>query len=115
MGRYNGEEVVLTGFYFNGSETIVLAERLEATGLSEGHLWPAGRMVWIENSDMPVEVYEQLYQQEMIGPLERYGQLRIRGRFEYGGTYGHGGNFIAQIVPAEVEYLSWSPEPSQAD
>ena len=47
-GQYNGKDIILTGFYFHGAETIVLSERLEPTGFSEGHLWPRGRMVWIE-------------------------------------------------------------------
>ena len=111
--EYNGSEIVLTGFYFDGWETIVLSEKLEYTGRSEGHLWPRGRMVWIEDNLNPRDIYDRLYQQELIGPLERYGKLRITGRFEYGGRYGHGGGFTAQIVPSEVELLSWSPPPEQ--
>ena len=113
--QYNGNDTILTGFYFHGWETIVLSERMEYTGFAEGHLWPRGRMVWIENNLIPTEVYDQLYQQEMTGPLERYGKLRIRGRFEHGGRYGHLGGFTAQIVPSEVELLPWSPPPQQPD
>ena len=107
--QYAGKDIVLTGFYFDGWETTVLSERLEYTGFAEGHLWPRGRMVWIEDNLIPGEVYDQLYQQELIGPLERYGKLRINGRFEHGGRYGHVGGFTAQIVPSEVELLPWSP------
>ena len=88
-----------------------LSERLEPTGFSEGHLWPRGRMVWIENNLISEEIYDRLYKQDMIGPLERYGKIRIRGRFEHGERYGHGGGFTAQIVPSEVELLAWSPDP----
>ena len=108
-GQYSGSEILLDGFYFHGWETTVLSERMEYTGRAAGHLWPRGRMVWIENNLIMTEVYDQLYQQEMIGPLERYGKLRIRGRFEHGGRYGHVGGFTAQIVPSEVELLPWSP------
>ena len=79
-GQYSGTDILLEGFYFDGWETTVLSERLEPTGFAEAHLWPRGRMVWIANNLIPTEVYDQLYQQEMIGPLERYGKLRIRGR-----------------------------------
>ena len=65
-------------------------------------------MVWIDNN-IPTEVYDQLHRQEMIGPLERYGRLRVRGRFEHGEEYGHLGGFTAQIVPLEVELLAWAP------
>ena len=111
--EYNGSEVVLTGFYFHGWETTVLSERLEYTGRAEGHLWPQGRMVWIEDNPVPRDIYDRLYQQELIGPLERYGKLRIKGMFEHGGRYGHGGGLIAQIVPSEAELLSWSPPREQ--
>ena len=113
--QYNGRDILLEGFYFHGWETIVLSERMEYTGMAEGHLWPRGRTVWIENDLIPTEVYDQLYQQEMIGPLERYGKLRIRGRFEHGERYGHLGGFAAQMVPSEVELLPWSPAPPQPD
>ena len=82
---------------------------MEYTGRAEAHLWPQGNMIWIENNAMPGEVYEQLYQQELIGPIERYGKLRIKGTFEYGGRYGHVGGFTAQIVPSHVELMPWVP------
>ena len=113
--QYKGTDILLEGFYFHGWETIVLSERLEPTGFAEGHLWPRGQMVWIEG-DVPREVYDQLYQQDMmIGPLERYGKLRIRGRYEHGGRYGHAGGFTAQIVLSDVELLQWSPVLQQPD
>jgi hypothetical protein len=109
--QYKGRDILLEGFYFHGFETIVLSERLEYSGYAQGHLWPRGQMVWIEGS-IPREVYDQLSQQAMIGPIERYGKLRIKGRFEYGERYGHGGGFTSQIVPSEVELLPWSPSPT---
>ena len=51
----------------------------------------------------------------MIGPLERYGKLRIRGRYEHGGRYGHAGGFTAQIILSDVELLQWSPVLQQPD
>ena len=101
----------MEGFYFHGWETIVLSERLEETGFAEGHLWPKGNMVWIENNLNPKDIYDRLYEQEMIGPVERYGKVRVEGRFDYGERYGHAGGFDAQIVPSKVELLPWSPSP----
>ena len=111
--EYSGSEVVLTGFYFHGWETIVFSEKLEYTGRAEGHIWPQGQMCWIQDDLIPRDIYDQLDQQELIRPLERDGKLRIKGKFEYGGRYGHLGGFTAQIVPSEVELLSWSPPPEQ--
>jgi hypothetical protein len=65
-------------------------------------------MMWIEGG-IPRDVFDQLHQQRMMGPTERYGKLSITGKFEYGGKYGHVGAYEAQIVPTEVLLLQWSP------
>ena len=109
--QYKGGDIRLEGFYFDGFETTVLSERLEYTGQAEGHLWPQGQMIWIDGDLIPVEIYGELYEQQMIGPIERYGKLRIKGRFDHGARYGHVGGFAAQIVPSEVDLLPWSPPP----
>lgn len=106
--QYNGRYVTVEGFYFSGFEVIVLSEKLEYSGYAEGHLVPKGRMVWIEGG-IPKEVYDKLYQQQMMGPSERYGKGRVTGKYEYGGKYGHVGAYSSQIVPVEVELLLWSP------
>ena len=106
--KYADQDIVLEGFYFDGFETTVLSERLEYTGFAEGHLWLRGQMIWIENNAILKEIYNQFDQQQMTGPLERYGKLHIQGRFEHGGQFGHGGGFSSQIVPLEVELLKWS-------
>ena len=110
---FNGATVEVEGFYFHGFETIVLAERLEPSGLADGHLWPRGAMLWIEGNGIPREIYEQMHSQDMIGPVERYGKLRVVGRFEYGDRYGHGGGFDAQIVSEQVTLLPWTPPSSK--
>jgi hypothetical protein len=118
-GKYSGSNIILEGFYFHGFEVIVLSERLEYSGYAEGHLVPKGRMLWVEGG-IPMEIYERLHQQQMMGPTERYGKVKIRGTFEYGAKYGHLGGYNAQITPAEVELLSYvQPEaeaaPSKAE
>ena len=106
--KYNGKTIAIEGFYFHGWEIIVLGEMLEYSGYAPGHLVPKGRMVWIEGG-IPKEVYDQLYQQTMMGPEERYGKVSLEGKFEHGGQYGHVGAYSSQIVPLEVELLPWSP------
>jgi len=105
---YRGRSIVIEGFYFQGWEVIVLCERLEPSGYAEGHLTPGGMMIWVEGG-VPRDVYEALHTQEMMGPEERFGKVRVRGRYEQGGEYGHLGGFSSQIVPSEVELLQWSP------
>lgn len=110
--QYDGCYVTIEGFYFNGFEIIVLSEKLEYSGYAEGHLVPKGRMLWVEGG-ISKEVYDKLYQQQMMGPLEYYGKVRINGTFEYGAKYGHLGAYSSQIVPIEVELLSWYPPEKQ--
>lgn len=106
--QYNDKMVTVDGFYFHGFEVIVLSEKLVYSGHATGHLIPRGEMIWIEGG-IPIEVYDNLYQQRMMGPTERYGKVRITGKFQYGGTYGHLDSYTYQITPSEVELLSWSP------
>jgi hypothetical protein len=65
-------------------------------------------MLWVEKG-IPKEIYDSLYPQEMMGPLERFGKVRIKGKLEYGGKYGHLGQYEYQITPSEVELLEWAP------
>jgi hypothetical protein len=106
--RYRGRNIVIEGFYFQGWEVIVLCERLEQSGYAEGHLAPGGLTIWVEGG-VPQDVYESLHSQAMMGPEERFGKVRVQGRDEQSGEYGHLGGFSSQIVPSEVELLQWSP------
>ena len=107
LDKYNGNEITIEGFYFHGFEVIVLSESLESSEYAQGHLIPKDKMIWVEGG-IPKEVYDKLYQQQMMGPLERYGKVRVKGKFEYGAKYGRLGAYSAQIVPSEVEVLPWS-------
>jgi len=107
-GKYNGKSVVIEGFYFSGFEVQVIAESLDYSGYAEGHLAPGGRYVWV-GGGIPWEVWSQLYKQKIMGPEERYGKVRLEGKFEYSGKYGHGGGYSSQIIPSKVEPLPWSP------
>jgi hypothetical protein len=107
-GSYNSKEIVLQGYYFSGFEIQVIAEGLKSSGYAEGHLIPEGKMLWV-NGGIPIDVYNQLRPQSMMGPLERYGKVRITGKFEYGGQYGHLGGYSSQITPTQVELIHWAP------
>ena len=95
--QYNRKYLTIEGFFFGGFEVIVLSENLEYSGYAEGHLVPKGRMVWIEGG-IPREVYDALYQQQMMGPMERYGKVRLKGKFEHGAKYGHLGGYSSQVI-----------------
>jgi hypothetical protein len=102
--KYNGKNVTLEGFYFHGWEVSCLSETLGPSGYTEGHLVPKGELIWVEGG-MPKEVYDGLYSQQMMGPTERYGKVRVSGKLQYGGRYGHVGGYSYQITPTQVELL----------
>lgn len=106
--QFDGVTVNVEGFYFQGFEVIVLSDKLEYSGYAPGHLVPRGEMIWIEGG-IPLEVYDNLQQQNMMGPTERYGKVRMTGTFHYGDKYGHAGAYEYQISPSEVELLPWAP------
>ncbi len=101
---YNDKEIVLEGYYFSGFEIQVIAEGLKSSGYAEGHLIPEGKMLWV-NGGIPIDIYNQLTQQAMMGPVERFGKVRITGKFEYGGHYGHLVSYDSQITPDKVELI----------
>jgi hypothetical protein len=91
-GQYDGKEIVLDGYYFAGFEALVIAEEMEYSGYAEGHLIPCGRYIWVDGG-MPIEIYDQLYRQDMMGPEEHYGKIRLTGRFEYEGESAQTGAY----------------------
>ena len=107
--RYNSRNITMEAFYFHGFETIILSNSLKYSGYAEGHFVPNGKLIWVEGG-IPLEVYNKLNRQQMMGPNERYGKVRVKGKFEYGGSYGHLGGYQFQVIPSAVELLPWSPE-----
>jgi len=110
--EFNGRDIIIDGFYFQGFEVVVLSEILEYSGYAEGHIIPEGTILWIEGG-IPKEVVDRLYKQDMMGPSECYGKIKLRGIFEFGKHFGHLGQYDYQIVTSEVELLSWSPPAQQ--
>ena len=106
--QYNDHKIVIEGFFFQGWETIVVSEKLEPSGLVEGHLVPQGRLIWVEGG-IPPDILETLHKQQMMGPEESYGKIRVKGHFEYGGKFGHLGSYDSQIKPTVIELLQWAP------
>jgi len=111
INTYNNKNIRIEGFYFQGWETIVLSEKLELSEYAEGHFVPKGRMIWVSGG-ISKELYDKLNQQQKIGPLERFGKVKITGKFEYGRKYGHLGGYDQQITPTETIILPWSPPAS---
>lgn len=103
--KFHDQEISIEGYYFNGFEIIVLSEKLNYSGYAEGHIIPTGKMFWI-SGEIPLEIYTNLHQQQMMGPIERYGKVLIKGKMEYGGEYGHLGQYDFQIIPYEIRAIN---------
>jgi len=103
--EYNGRDILLEEFYFHGFETAVLSEGWNIQDTPKdicGH-----KAKWSGSTTSSyLNVYDLFYLQEMIGPTEHYGKLRINGRFEHDDRYGHAGGFISQIVASKVALLA---------
>jgi hypothetical protein len=61
---------------------------------------------------LPKEIHDQLYTQTVnlsSGYPEHYGKIRVTGKFQAGGQFGHLGGYKYQITISEVSLLEWSP------
>jgi hypothetical protein len=105
--KFSGKTITIEGFYFQGFESNLLCENLKYSGYAPEHLVPDGEIIWI-NGGIPKDIYDSLPVQQVMGPTERYGKLRVTGKFEYGGKYGHLGGFSSQITVSNVVLLEWS-------
>jgi hypothetical protein len=105
---YNEKNVTIEGYFFSGWETITLSESMKHPVYAPEHFIPDGRMMWVDGG-IPKDIYDRLNQQQMMGPLERYGKVRATGKFQYGGKYGHLGGYDSQIAPSKIELLGWTP------
>ncbi len=106
--EYSGRYITIDGIYFHGFEIILLSEGLAFSEFAYGHLVPEGKMIWVEGG-IPKNIYDKLYKQDIMGPEERFGKVRLSGKFEYGQEYGHLGGYDSQIIPSEVVIIPWSP------
>ncbi len=110
--KYNGKTVTLEAFYFSGFEISAISE---SVGLSSGdwRMVPIGTLVWVEGG-ISQESQNKLYTQTLSpsGYTERLGKLKITGKFETGGRYGHLGAYLYQLKIAAAELLEWSPPPA---
>ncbi len=103
--KYNGKNVTVDCYVFLGFEVMALCGGLKPSGYAPGHMIPDGKLVWVEGS-IPDDVYNRLQQQQSMGPDERFGRMRVTGKFRSGGHYGHLGGYEYEMIPVEMEILS---------
>jgi len=107
---YNNQIITLTGFWFDGFEIEVLAERLAPSDFAPGNLQPAGTKIWVKNG-LPDNVNKLLSLQpdNPTGYPAHYGKVALTGILEYGGQYGHMNAYWYQLTVQSAQLIAWSP------
>jgi hypothetical protein len=108
--KYNGKVITIQGFWFDGFEIEVLAERLDPSSFAEGNVQPGGTKIWVK-SGLPEEVSKQLKVQpnNPTGYPAHYGKVELRGTLEYGGQYGHMNAYQYQLTVQSAKILPYNP------
>ena len=116
--QYNDQTVILDAFYFSGFEISALSESLEPSGSSTGNLVPAGTLIWVAGG-LSQALYKSCIPRPNTasGYAERFGKMRIAGKFESGASYGHLNSYNYQItitsaLPLEGTPGSGRPQPA---
>jgi len=107
---YNDQFIAIDGYWFDGFEIVVLAERLEPSSFATGNVQPRGILIWIKGG-LSEEVSQQLYLQSNnpTGYPAHYGKVELTGQLEYGGKYGHLNSYVFQLTVYESRLLNWTP------
>jgi hypothetical protein len=108
--RYDGKNIIIEGYWFDGFEIVVLAERLEPSNFASGNVQPGGVKIWIKGG-LSEEVSSQLILQpdNPTGYPAHYGKVELTGKLEYGGEYGHMNAYEYRLTIAESRLLPWNP------
>ncbi len=108
--KYNDKTVTVEGYYFSGFEIVVLTGSLQPSTFAEGNVNPTVPMIWL-TGNFPQDIHTGLNVQNNTpsGYPEYYGKIKVTGKFEFGGKYGHLNAFNYQIDVNSVEKLAWTP------
>ena len=108
--KYNGQTVTIEGFWFDGFEIEVLAERLISSDFAPGNLQPDGLKIWVKNG-LPEGVNQQLYLQanNPTGYPAHYGKVELTGILEYGGQYGQMNAYQYQLTVQSAKLMPRNP------
>jgi hypothetical protein len=111
--QYNGKTVILEAFYFSGFEISALSETLGPSTFADGRMTPSGNLIWVAGG-ISQALYDKLFTQTttLPGYAEHFGKLRIAGKFESIGSYGHLNSYNYQITIISAVPLDWTPVPA---
>ena len=77
---YNEKAIIIEGYFWQGWETIVFAEKLDYFLSSRRALAPGGRMMWVEGG-ISKEIYDRLYKQPGPAGKNASGKSKSLGCF----------------------------------
>jgi len=111
--KYSGKTVTLEAYYFTGFEITALSGSVGPSTSGPWRIVPTGTLIWAKGG-APEDVYNRMYRQSQTpsGYEERVGLLKVTGRFETGGRYGHLDAYKHLITITDAELLEWSPPPA---
>ena len=111
--KYNGKTVTLEAFYFSGFEISAISGSVGPSSSGVWRIVPTGTLVWVAGG-ISQELQDKLYAQSETpsGYTERVGKLKITGKFETGGKYGHLDAYQYRITITSAELLEWTPPPA---
>jgi hypothetical protein len=106
---YNGKIVTFDAFIFTGFEISALSSGLTHPAASDR--WtPVQPLIWL-SGNIPQTVLDRLYKQSQTpsGYDERYGKIRVTGKFEYGAKYGHLDSYDFRLTATDAAWIDWTP------
>ena len=108
--KYNSQTITIEGFWFDGFEIEVLAERLISSDFAPGNFQPDGLKIWVKNG-LPEGISQQLYLQanNPTGYPAHYGKVELTGILEYGGQYGQMNSYQYQLTVLSANLIPWNP------
>ena len=106
-GDFKNETITVSGFFIGAFETSVLSEEIDIRGIKSAGVQAAGRRIWVEGG-IPQGIRGELYQLGSVHQPVLFGKVKIRGKFQHGGKYGHLGMYDSQITLLEAKVLPWS-------
>jgi hypothetical protein len=106
---YNNKLVAFDAFYFSGFEIQALAGALSHPAGSSRWM-PDQPLIWI-TGNIPQNVIDQLHTQTDTpsGYTERFGKIRVTGKFEFGGKYGQLDSYLYRLTATDASILDWNP------
>jgi hypothetical protein len=113
--KYNGQTVTFEAFDFSGFEISALAASLGPSSSNPSRIVPEGDLIWIKGG-ITEDLFNRLYTQSDTpsGYPEHFGKVKVTGKFETGGQYGHMNAYRYQITITSAELLEWSPPPASS-